>query len=116
MKIRKLRPVRFEFWTLVTILGYFIVFLLLIYPLYNIFKASFIDNETGALSLSNYREFFSKVYYTKAIFNSLLVSIGGTLGALLFGIPLAYFTSRYKIYGKTLLATLAVLSLLSPPL
>ena len=115
MKIRKLRPVRFEFWTLVTILGYFIVFLLLIYPLYNIFKASFIDNETGALSLSNYREFFSKVYYTKAIFNSLLVSIGGTLGALLFGIPLAYFTSRYKIYGKTLLATLAVLSLLSPP-
>ena len=66
MKIRKLRPVRFEFWTLVTILGYFIVFLLLIYPLYNIFKASFIDNETGALSLSNFPRFIIQRQYSTA--------------------------------------------------
>ncbi|MCP4396977.1 MAG: iron ABC transporter permease [bacterium] len=106
---------RFDFWTFVTILGYLLVVTLLIYPLFNIFKASFIHNETGALSLSNYQKFFSKPYYTGAILNSLLVSFGGTLGALVFGIPLAFFTSRYKIWGKTLLATLAVLSLLSPP-
>jgi iron(III) transport system permease protein len=115
MSLKKLRFGRFDFWTLVTILGYIIVFILLVLPLFNIFKASFIDKETGALSLSNYREFFSKTYYTSAILNSLIVSFGGTLGALVFGIPLAYFTSRYKIWGKTLLATLAVLSLLSPP-
>ena len=106
---------RFDFWTSVTILGYILVIFLLIYPLFNIFKASFIHNETGALSLSNYQKFFSKPYYTGAILNSLLVSFGGTLGALIFGIPLAFFTSRYKIWGKTLLSTLAVLSLLSPP-
>ncbi len=115
MSLKKLRPGRFDFWTLVTILGYIIVFMLLVLPLFNIFKASFIDKETGALSLSNYREFFSKKYYTSTILNSLIVSFGGTLGALVFGIPLAYFTARYKIWGKTLLATLAVLSLLSPP-
>ena len=106
---------RFDFWTVVTILGYLLVVILLIYPLFNIFKASFIDNDSGAVSLSNYQKFFSKPYYTGAILNSLLVSFGGTLGALVFGIPLAFFTSRYTIRGKTLLATLAVLSLLSPP-
>ena len=115
MNLKKLRSLRFDFWTLVTIFGYLIVFVLLIYPLFNIFKASFISNETGALSLSNYKEFFSKVYYTRAIFNSLFVAFAGTLGALLLGVPLAFFTSRFKIHGKTLLATFAVLSLLSPP-
>ena len=69
MSLKKVRLKGFDFWTLVTILGYIIVFLLLILPLFNIFKASFIDKETGALSLSNYREFFSKTYYTSAIPN-----------------------------------------------
>ena len=111
----KLSSTKADFWTLVTIFGYVIVIVLLIYPLFNIFKASFISNETGAFSLSNYKEFFSKTYYTKTITNSLIVSLGGTLGALLLGVPLAYYTSRFKIRGKTMLATLAVLSLLSPP-
>jgi len=111
----KLRSPKADFWTLVTIFGYVIVIVLLIYPLFNIFKASFINNETGALSLSNYKEFFSKTYYTRTIANTLIVSLGGTLGALFLGVPLAYYTSRFKIKGKTMLATLAVLSLLSPP-
>ncbi|RKX76118.1 MAG: iron ABC transporter permease [Spirochaetes bacterium] len=115
MSIRKTRIGRFDFWTLVTIFGYFIVGLLLIYPLFNIFKASFISNETGTLSMSNYVEFFSKKYYTRTILNSLIVYFGGTLGALLLGVPLAFFTSRFKIRGKTFLSTFAVLSLLSPP-
>ena len=91
-----LRLGRFDFWTLITLVGFVVVILLLILPLFNIFKSSFIDKETGALALSNYREFFSKTYYTSAILNSLIVSVGGTLGALVFGIPLAFFTSRCK--------------------
>ena len=115
MKIQALSARRIDFWTVVTLLGYVIVIILLIYPLFNIFKASFIDGDTGRLSLANYREFFSKSYYTKTITNTLIVSFGGTIGALLLGVPLAFFTSRFRIRGKTLLATLAVLSLLSPP-
>ncbi len=111
----KLRSKTINFWTIITVLGYGIVALFLIYPLFNIFKASFIDPETGAISLSNYREFFTNAYYTRAIFNSLLVAFGGAAGALLLGIPLAYFTSRFRIFGKSFLATLATVSLLSPP-
>jgi len=104
-----------SFWTLVTLLGYAVVILFLILPLFNIFKFSFIDKETGVLSLSNYAEFFSKAYYRVSFTNSLFVSVGGTLGCLLLGIPLAFFTTRYRIFGKSFLSTLAVLSLLSPP-
>ncbi len=111
----KLRIGRFDFWTVITIMGFVLVILLLVIPLYSIFKSSFIDKVTGNFSLSNYREFFSNSYYTGAILNSLIVSFGGTVGALIFGIPLAYLTSRFRIRGKTIIATLAVLSLLSPP-
>ena len=104
-----------EFWTLVTILGYVVVVLLLVLPLFNIFQSSFRSPETGRLSLVNYRTFFSTPYYTSTIANSLIVSIGGTLGAVLLGIPLAFFTARFRIYGRPALSTLAVLSLLSPP-
>jgi iron(III) transport system permease protein len=104
-----------DIWTMVTILGYVIVGLLLIYPLFNIFKSSFIDPESGLLSLANYRKFFSKPYYFKTISNSLIVSLGGTVGALILGVPLAFFMTRFLIKGKTLLSTLAVLSLLAPP-
>ena len=93
MSLKKLGLSRFDFWTLITILGYIIVLLLLILPLFNIFKASFIDKETGALSLSNYREFFSKKYYTSAIPNSLLVSFGGTFN----GNPVSLAAARANL-------------------
>ncbi|RKX94561.1 MAG: iron ABC transporter permease [Spirochaetes bacterium] len=115
MKKDKLHFGKFDIWTLVTILGFVIVIVFLLYPLFNIFKYSFLDKETGRLSLHNYRIFFSKMYYVKAIFNSLFVAIGGTIGSIVLGLPLAFLTVRFKIRGKAILATLAVLSLLSPP-
>lgn len=103
------------FWSLVTLLGYVIVALFLIYPLFNVFKFAFIDKETGALALSNFREFLGKAYYRQSFLNTLFVSLGGTLGSLVLGIPLAYFTTRYRVWGRSLLFTLAVMALLSPP-
>ncbi len=109
------RGKRFDFWSAVTILGYIIVILLLILPLFNIFASSFIGKETGRFDLSNYREFLSKSYYLVTVLNSLIVSVGGTIGAVLLGVPLAFFVSRYRIRGTPILSTLAVLALLSPP-
>jgi iron(III) transport system permease protein len=109
---RRQRP---GFWTLVTVLGYAIVGFFLIYPLFNIFKFAFIDKTTGHFALSNFKEFFGRAYYTASFLNTLVVSVGGTLGALLLGIPLAFFTTRYRIFGKPLLSTLATMGLLTPP-
>jgi iron(III) transport system permease protein len=103
------------FWSLVTLSGYLIVALFLIYPIFNVFKFAFLDKATGALSLSNFREFLGKAYYRQSFFNTMLVSLGGTLGALVLGLPLAYYTTRYRVWGRALLSTLAVMAMLSPP-
>ncbi len=110
--IRK-RPL--DVWSMVTFGGFAIVLLFLLYPLVGIFRYSFIDKATGALSLGNYLTFFSKKYYFNALLNSVVVAVSTTILSTVLGLPLAFFTSRYKIAGSSLLNTLAVLSLLSPP-
>lgn len=103
------------FWTAVTVAGFGVVTLFLVYPLFNIFRFAFQDKETGVLSLANFREFFSKSYYWVSFINTLVVALAGTAGAVILGVPLAYFTTRYRIWGRSLLSTVAVLALLAPP-
>ena len=102
-------------WTLVTALGFALVALLLVAPTLGVFQSSFYDASGERLSLGNYAELFGNGYYREALLNSVLVSLAGTLGACLLGVPLALLTTRFAIPGKRLLKTLAVLSLLSPP-
>ncbi|HEY9054914.1 MAG TPA: iron ABC transporter permease [Rectinemataceae bacterium] len=103
-----------DVWAVVTLLGFAIVGVFLIYPLFDVFKYSFLDKETGTLSLSNWKEFFSRAYYLKAFGHSMVVALATTFFSALLGIPLGFFTTRYKIRGSTLLSTLSVLALLSP--
>ena len=103
-----------DIWSLVTLGGFAIVIVFLIYPLADVFKYSFVDKETGAFSMSNWKEFFSRAYYIKAFVHSMVIALGTTFFAALLGIPLGFFTTRYKIRGTTLLTTLSVLALLSP--
>ncbi|MCE5255219.1 MAG: iron ABC transporter permease [Spirochaetaceae bacterium] len=105
---------KLDIWTLVTILGFAIVIIFLIYPLFDVFKFSFMDKETGQFSFSNWKEFFSRPYYLRAFSHSMFVAVLTTVFSMLLGIPLAFFTSRYKIHGTTLLTTLSVMALLSP--
>ncbi len=102
-------------WTIVIFLAFVIVGLLLIFPLYNIFVASFLDNETGVFTLQNYTNILGRRYYRTAIYNSVIVGLSSMVGALIIGIPLAFFTTRYNIKGKSLISTLAILALVSPP-
>ncbi len=98
-----------------TLGGFALVLIFLIYPLADVFQYSFTDKETGALSLANWAEFLSRKYYLKAFIHSMFVAVSTTGLCLLFGIPLAFFTTRYRIRGSALLNTVAVLALLSPP-
>ena len=102
-------------WTIVIFLAFLIVGLLLVFPLYNIFVASFLDNETGFFTLHNYTDILGRRYYRTAIFNSVIVGLSSMVGALLLGVPLAFFSARYNIKGKSIISTLAILALVSPP-
>ena len=103
-----------DIWALVTLVGFAIVAIFLIFPLFDVFKYSFVDKETGAASLSNWKEFFSRAYYLRAFSHSMVIALATTLFSSLLGIPLGFFTTRYRIRSTNLLTTLSVLALLSP--
>ena len=103
------------FWTLVLILAIVIIALLLVWPLSSIFLASIVDNTTREPTLGNYAKVLGQPFFRTALENTLIVGVGGMVGAMLLGIPLAVLTTRYVIAGRDFLATLAVLALVSPP-
>jgi iron(III) transport system permease protein len=104
-----------DFWTVVLLLTLGIVATLLVWPLSSILQASFIDNSTGAATLGNYARVVGRPFFQAALLNSLIVGAGGMAGAMLLGVPLAVLSTRYVIRGRNLIATLAVLALVSPP-
>ncbi len=106
---------RFDFWSGVLALAFVVVAVLMVWPLYGIFTASVIDNRSGAWTLANFAQILGHPAYRAALVNSLIVGTGGMFGAMLLGIPLAVLTTRYVIAGRGVLATLAVLALVSPP-
>ena len=112
MKIKS-SPRDFWFWTTLAIAALFVVFL--VYPLFSLFASSFVDAESGSLTLAHYAAFFRKKYYYRALFNSMSVTLCVTVLAVLIGAPMAYLSSAFNIRGKKLLDTLIIVSMLSPP-
>ena len=104
-----------DLWTSLTILGLGVLGILVVWPLYNVFTASFYAEFTGEFGLANYFTFFSSGYFRRALWNSLFVSAMGTVLALAIGLPLAVMTARYDLRHKALLRILVLLSLISPP-
>jgi len=105
----------YDSWIIVSLilLAFYAFFML--YPMISIFVKSFITAENGQFSLNNYLSFFNSSANVKALGNSFKVSITVTLFALLLGLPLAYFTTCYKIKGNKIIDILVILSSMSPP-
>jgi iron(III) transport system permease protein len=109
----RLRPP--DLWTSLTLVGLLILAILVVWPLWNVFSASFYAEFTNEFGLANYATFFGSRYFRRALFNSLYVSFMGTLLSLAIGLPLAVIAARYDLKGKALLRILVLLSLISPP-
>ncbi|MGP1458340.1 MAG: ABC transporter permease [Treponema sp.] len=103
-----------DFWRIITVgvIGIFALFL--IYPLFTLFVNGFRDTETDVWTLANYARFFSRKYYSSALFNSFKLTFSVTFFAVLIGLPLAYFMSFYKIRGKAILEIMIIVSMMSP--
>ena len=104
------KKIKLDFWNIVTFLIIIVFAIFLIYPLLSLFLDGFKDSKSGAWSLMNYIQFFSKKYYTSALVNSFKLTISVTV----IGVPLAYFMSFYKIKGKGVLEVLFIISMMSP--
>ena len=104
---------KWDFWTLVIVVGYAFFFAFVLYPLFSLFISSL--NQDGKLSLATYADFFQLKYYRSALLNSFQVSGLATAFAILIGVPMAYVLTRYNIPFKGLIHILIIMSLLSPP-
>ena len=110
--LRRLVP---DFWSGILIASLALIALLLVWPIAQVMVLGFVDPETQRFTLANYTKVLTHRYYVGALVNTLIVGVGGMVGACLLGIPLAYFTARYAVTGRNVIATLAVLALVSPP-
>ena len=106
---------KFDFWTIVTLVIALIFLLFFIYPLFSLFLSGFKDAATGEFTFANFARFFQKKYYYNALINSFTVTICVTILAILIGAPLAYLTTAFNIKGKKLIEILVIISMLSPP-
>lgn len=108
------RKPQFDFWTIVTI-GILAVFaLFLIYPLISLFVDGFLEEGTGAFTMTNFTKFFGKKFYYRSLLNSLKLTVCVTICSLLIGVPLAYIMSFFKIRGKGVIEILIIISMMSP--
>jgi iron(III) transport system permease protein len=105
---------RFQAWNIIRLLVFALLGFAVVYPILFIFKASFLEPETGALSLKSYQAFWRYPFYLRCLKNSLVVSALATLLSLILGIPFAFFLSRYRVPGKNILKTLGTLPLILP--
>ena len=106
---------RLDVWSLVMLGAIGLLGLLLVWPIGQVLVLGFLDAQTQTFTLSNYQKILTHPYYLGALKNSLIVGGGGMLGACLLGVPLAYCTARFVVRGRSVIATLAVLALVSPP-
>lgn len=102
-------------WNILTLAILAIFALFIVYPLVLVLYKSFIDPESGGLTLNYFTKFFSKKFYWSTLLNSFQVTICATLISVLIGLPMAYIMKRIKIKGSGLLGILIVISYLSPP-
>jgi iron(III) transport system permease protein len=104
-----------DFWNAVTIVSLIILCIFLVYPFSSLIFKSFLSKDTHKFTFRNYLDFFKYPYYYKTLGHSFAVCISATFFATLLGLPMAYISARYNIWGKKIINVLIVLSLLSPP-
>lgn len=95
--------VRYKIYFLTPIVVIFSFFFL--YPLLILVLTS-LRNEEGALTLHNYIQMITDTYYSTALINSVLLSLGATISSLILAGVLAFFLARHEFKGKTIYFTL----------
>ncbi|ANY23875.1 ABC transporter permease [Gordonia terrae] len=68
----------------------------------------------GGLGLSNYSILFEDSLIGEAIFNSLWVAIGSSVGSLLIALPMAWLLVRTDVPGRRIFRSVAVLTFAAP--
>ncbi len=98
----------------IAMLAFAFLGLFLLYPLLNVFGASFLDRTGKIFTFANYVRMLSSSFYLGSLGNSLLLGVLSTLLTIAVGVPLAFCLARLPISGKSALLALASLPLVLP--
>ena len=98
----------------VAVAGFLFLGFFLLYPLYGVFSASFLDASGEQFTLRNYAKVVSSAFYRGSVVNSLTIGVLATLITTAVTVPLAFAVARLRIAGRTALLALAVLPLVLP--
>jgi iron(III) transport system permease protein len=92
-----------------------VLLLLVAWPIGMLVKISFQDSKTGAFTLLNYVEAYSRPRYVQALINSVLLGACAAVASVVLALPMAWAVSRTNMPCKWL-AWLAVLgAFVMPP-
>ncbi len=100
---------------LVAVLIAIILIGLLLIPVLLVIYVAFQDPNTGALTLNNFRDFFSSSLFRESFWNSFYVSAMSVVIATAIALPLAYITTRFNFAGSILIQSLGFIPLIMPP-
>src|SRR3954447_13709305 len=87
----------------ITLLAFVFLGLFLLYPLLNVFGASFLDRAGKTFTLANYTRMLSSSFYLGSLTNSLLLGVLSTLLTTALGVPLPFCRAPLPIPGKSAL-------------
>ena len=107
------RP-RNAFPLVVTGIAFGFLGLFLIYPLYRIFGASFLDASGTSFTLHNYAKVVTSAFYRNSVVNSLTIAVLATVATSALTAPFAFAIARLPLAAKTALLSLTVLPLVLP--
>lgn len=105
---------KYDFWFFYKILIFVLLLLFFVYPLLNLFVKS-MGLESGSFTFEHFYTFFTSKYYYQSFLRSIWVASVTTFFAILIGLPMAYFFSRYNFWGRRIVNSMIVLSLISSP-
>ena len=106
---------KLNFWFFVKLIVALLLLVFLVYPFSTLITRSFFSSRADGVTLTNYERFFTKPYYYRTLWNTLVVTGLATVFTVLIGVPMAYLMTRYNILGKRLLHIFIIMSLMSPP-
>ncbi len=98
-------------WTWLSLAMLALLGVFLVYPVANIFYASF--GASGATA-SGWTLLVSDVRNGRAVLNTVLLGTIVTVTATIIGVPLAYMTARYDYPGKGIVSILPLVTLVTP--
>ncbi len=95
-------------------LGFLFLGLFLLYPLANVFGASFLDAAGEKFTFANYTKLLGRPFYHQAIANTLGIGITATIVTTALAVPFAFAVARLPVPGKSVLLALASAPLVLP--